>query len=71
MINSFLFISEFKFSTWLTGSHGRNSGASDIKTKACDISAASHSHVPRIKSPHSDRRLAVHVPISIVSCPVV
>jgi hypothetical protein len=41
MINSFLCISEFKFSMWLTGYHGRNSGASDIKTKACDISAES------------------------------
>ena len=36
-----LCILEFKFSMWLTWSHGRNSGASDIETKACDISAAS------------------------------
>ena len=41
MINSFIYISEVKFSMWLTEFHGRNSGASDIKTKACDISAAS------------------------------
>jgi hypothetical protein len=50
MINSFIDISEFKSSVWLTGSPGRNTGAADIKTKACDISELTVTF--RVSNPH-------------------